>query len=118
MSAQIIGPFELYDLVVDGYRVPGVEAQENDGGTVTFIVDRRMAWTIPAGSFEDVAALVANVYAIGAGLTCAPSDAYGEPAGADLLPALARFSRVHEIASVESSEAEQDDDPRIEGTEQ
>src|SRR5690348_18086054 len=55
MSAEIVGPFEEYRLIVDGYSVPCVEARENDGGTVTFIVDKRLAWTIPAAAFDDVA---------------------------------------------------------------
>lgn len=70
--SEIVGPFTSYMLVVDGYSVPFVDVRENDGGTVTFIMDDRLAWTIPAGSFEDVAHLIATAYALGLGLPCAP----------------------------------------------
>ena len=112
MSAEIVGPFEEYRLIVDGYSVPCVEARENDGGTVTFIVDKRLAWTIPAGAFDDVAHMVAHVYAVGLGLACAPSEEYGEPDGLKLVPVMMRPGRVRAIGAVRTEEAEPDDDPR------
>ena len=101
VSAKIVGPFENYNLVVDGYSVPFVEARENDGGTVTFIVDNRLAWTIPVAAFEDVAHLVATVYAIGVGLPCPPSETHNSATYArqmESVPAVMRPSRWHEIA--------------------
>lgn len=117
-GAQIVGPFEEHRLVVDGYSVPCAEAKENDGGTVTFIMDKRLAWTVPAGAFEDVAALVATAYSLGLGLPCAPrdDDAEGDHAESfarqlERVPAMLRPSRFHEIGSVSTEEAESDDDP-------
>src|SRR5690242_10656956 len=103
MSAQIIGPFPEYRLVVRGYSVPFVDCRENDGGTVTFIMDGRLAWTIPAGAFEDVAEIVATAYALGLGLPCAPDENYDVP---DMtgIPAVMRPHRVREIGSVETNE--------------
>ena len=118
-DAAIVGPFEEYQLVVDGYSVPCAEARENDGGTVTFIMDKRLAWTIPTGAFEDVAHLVATAYALGLGLPCAPRaeelpGGNGESYGRQLerVPSMLRPSRVHEIVAVTGEEAEPDDDPR------
>lgn len=119
MTAEIIGPFEKYGLVVDGYSVPCAEAFEYDGGTVTFILDGRLGWTVPAGVFEDVAALVATAYALGLGLPCAPNEAHEDGDHAESLvrqlervPAMLRPSRVHQIGSVRTEEAEPNDDPR------
>lgn len=117
-DVSIIGPFEEYRLVVDGYDVPCAEARENDGGTVTFIMDKRLAWTIPAGAFEDVAHLVATAYALGLGLSCAPraegpggnGDSYERQL--ENVPSMLRPSRVYEIVAVSGEEAEPDDDPR------
>lgn len=117
-AASIVGPFEEYRLIVDGYSVPCAEAKENDGGTVTFIMDKRLAWTIPAGAFADVAHLVATAYALGLGLPCAPqADGLGDHAESyvrqlERVPAMLRPSRMHEIGSVQTGEAEPDDDPR------
>lgn len=95
--AEIVGPFDSYKLVVDGYTVPCVDARENDGGTVTFIVDERLAWTVPAAAFEDVAALVANVYAVGLGLPCHPKADEEPPAGFKRVPVMLRPRRILEI---------------------
>ena len=117
-AASIVGPFEEYRLIVDGYSVPCAEARENDGGTVTFILDKRLAWTIPAGAFEDVAHLVATAYALGLGLPCAPqADGLGDQAESyarqlERVPSMLRPSRMFEIGSVQTGEAESDDDPR------
>jgi hypothetical protein len=108
MSAEIVGPFDEYRLVVDGYSVPCAQARENDGGTVTFIMDNRLAWTVPAGAFDDVAALVATAYALGLGLPCAPSDTHMDGDGymrqMERVPAMMRPSRVREITSVVAGE--------------
>lgn len=118
MSASIVGPFTHRVLVVDGYSVPCAEAWENDGGTVTFLMDSRMAWDVPAGSFEAVAHLIATAYSLGLGLPCAPqADGHGdhsESFGRQLerVPAMLRPSQVHEITSVQTEEVEPDDDPR------
>lgn len=114
MSASIIGPLTRHVLVVDGYSVPCAEAWENDGGTVTFLMDGRMAWTVPAGAFEDVAALIATAYALGLGLPCSPGEDRAPTIRRQLesIPAMMRPSLVHEITSVHTEEAEPDDDPR------
>ena len=107
--AEIIGPFSEYRLVVDGYSVPFVEAHEDDGGTVTFIMDNRLAWTVPAGAFEDVAHLIATAYALGIGLPCFPSENY-EPPSMEQVPAVMRPRRTHEITSVSTIS---EDDPDV-----
>ena len=119
MSAEIVGPFEEHRLIVDGYSVPCAEAKENEGGTVTFILDKRMAWTVPAGAFEDVAAMVATAYALGLGLPCSPraEDEPGDHSESfarqmERVPSMLRPSRVHMIDAVWTEEAEPDDDPR------
>ena len=103
MSSEIVGPFSEYRLIVDGYSVPFVEAHEDDGDTVTFIMDGRLAWTIPAGAFEDVAHLVATAYALGIGLPCAPSTEY-EPPNMESIPAVMRPRRTVEITAVSVAE--------------
>lgn len=97
--SEIVGPFSEYRLVVDGYSVPFVEAREDDGGTVTFIMDNRLAWTVPAAAFAATAHLIATAYALGIGLPCAPSDQYDLPP-MDSVPAVMRPRRTMEITSV------------------
>lgn len=70
MSAEIIGPFQEHRLVVDGYRVPLVEAVEIDGGKVTFVLDKRFGFTVDAGQFEDAAWFIAQCIAVGFGASC------------------------------------------------
>lgn len=108
VSAEIIGPFQEYHLIVDGYSVPFVQAHEDDGGLVTFIMDSRLAWTVPAGAFEDVAHLIATAYALGVGLPCAPSADF-EPPGMHRLPAVMRPRRTVEIGSVSLASEDESD---------
>lgn len=72
MSIEIAGPFESYELVVDGWAVPFIDARERDGGRVEFIVDHRLGFTVGAADFEQVARLVANAVAVACGMPSHP----------------------------------------------
>lgn len=66
-SVQISGPFRSNELIVDGYSVPGIEPHEEDGGRVTFVVCGNFGYSVSAADFEQVARLIAHVYALGLG---------------------------------------------------
>jgi len=70
MTAEIIGPFEENRVVVNGCAVPGLTANHRPDGTIELIIDRRLAIDIPESLFNQVAWLVANALAIGAGYSC------------------------------------------------
>lgn len=71
-TAEIVGPFKRSHLVVDGWQVPLVDAAEQDGGRVMFVVDGRFGFSVMAGDFEQAARLVATGIAIALGLPCHP----------------------------------------------
>lgn len=62
-NAEIVGPFKEYRLVVNGWRVPLMSAQELDGGRVTLTFDNRQAIEVDAGDFEGIASFMADVIA-------------------------------------------------------
>ena len=73
MTVEIVGPFNQRALVVDGWRVPLMEAIELDGGRVALVVDNRYEYSFAAADFESAARLVATGIAVALGLPCHPS---------------------------------------------
>lgn len=65
----IIGPFPAkYRVVIDGRRIPNLNARPHDDGSVTLVVDGRFAADFPDNnSAYQAARLIANAMAIGAG---------------------------------------------------
>jgi hypothetical protein len=115
-GVEIVGPFNLRELVVDGWSVPFVQAVEVDGGRVHFMVDRRFGFDVSAGDFEQAARLVAYAVAVAIGLPCHPrGDEDKEMVGqhAHIHMAL-RPRRMHSIDGVkaEDIEPEPSNDPR------
>lgn len=49
------------DVVVDGRRVPMLEAFERDGGRVDLVFDRRLMLELDAANYEAVVGFVADV---------------------------------------------------------
>lgn len=72
-GVEIVGPFTYRELVVDGWAVPFINAIEVDGGRVHFTVDHRLGFSVSAGDFEQVAHLIANVYAVAVGMSAWPA---------------------------------------------
>ncbi len=60
-----------YEVTIDGFAVPKVEARETDNGTQCHIsLDGRFGAVIPAEHAHSVIWLLANAMAIGAGYSC------------------------------------------------
>lgn len=84
MSVEIVGPFQERRLVINGWRVPMMEAVECDGGTFNLIIDNRLALHVDAVHFDRVAQFVADVIGVCFGYGAHPnSDEWYADAGLD-----------------------------------
>ncbi len=68
---EYLSPRKSYEVTIDGYAVPFIEARESDNGTRCHIsLDQRFGIEIPATEAQSVIWLLANAFAIGAGYSC------------------------------------------------
>lgn len=72
VEVEYVGPFETTDIVIDGRRVPHLEAQLRPGGIVSVIADGRFALDLSVEEAERVVPFLANTIAIAMGYTCHP----------------------------------------------
>jgi len=68
------GPFESHDVVVDGWRVPFLQAHMASEDRVTLVVDRRLATELSVGEAERVGPLVADAVAVALGYPAHPQS--------------------------------------------
>lgn len=71
MSVRIGNRIER-GLVVNDWSVPFVEAVEQTGGRVLFVLDGRLGFEVSAADFEEAARLVANAIAVALGMPSHP----------------------------------------------
>ena len=94
------GPFRHHDVVVEGWRVPFLEAHPSDGGQVTLVLDRRLSLTLSAAEAERVVPFLADAVSVALG--------YGaHPRGDMPLPERTPYPsprRVREIAALRTGE--------------
>lgn len=69
----LIGPFEEYRVVLEGKLIPNLTAFR-EGDSICLVLDRRLSISVPKDRAYDVAWLVANALAIGAGYPCFTAD--------------------------------------------
>lgn len=69
----IIGPFEENRVVLEGKLIPKLTAQR-EGDNISLCLDNRLSIAVPKEAAYDVAWLVANAMAIGAGYPCFTAD--------------------------------------------
>lgn len=62
----LIGPFECWQVVIDGRAIPNMTARRT-GDQVVISLDNRLTIAVPADIAYQVAAFAANAMAIGAG---------------------------------------------------
>lgn len=68
---EYLPPRKSYQVTLDGFAVPKIEARETDHGTqCNIMLDERFGATIPAEHAQAVIWLLANALAIGAGYSC------------------------------------------------
>ena len=91
------GPFSHHDVVVDGWKVPFLQAHPT-GATdenVMLVLDERIAETFSVEEAERVAPFIAHAIAIALGYTSHPTEDTEQPLTKQPLP---RPVRMHGIA--------------------
>ncbi len=83
---QIVGPFQSHWVLVDGRRVPFLEAMPVNGGKISLLLDSRYAVDISVADAEGLIPWIADAIAIGMGYTCHPRPGK-EPIRASPFPA-------------------------------
>jgi len=83
---QIVGPFESHRVVVDGHRVPFLDAMPVNGGKIGLLLDGRYALDISVADADAFIPWIADAIAIAMGYTCHPR-AGKEPVRASPFPA-------------------------------
>lgn len=74
----MIGPFTEHCVVIEGRLIPNLTAY-HEGENTVLVVDRRFSITVPKDRAYDVAWLVANAMAVGAGYPCLSSESKERP---------------------------------------
>jgi hypothetical protein len=94
------GPFSRHDVVVEGWRVPFLEAHPGEGGQVTLVLDRRLSIPLSTAEAERVVPFLADAISVALG--------YGaHPRGDMPLPERTPYPsprRVREIVSLRTEE--------------
>lgn len=76
----LIGPFEVYHVVVDGRIVPNLTGRKNHDGSVSLVVDRRFCGDFPSEKIAFQAAwLIAESMAITAGYSHFAAETKDQP---------------------------------------
>lgn len=66
------GPFRHHDVVVEGWRVPFLEAQPGEGGQVTLVLDRRLSLPLSTAEAERVVPFLADAISVALGYGAHP----------------------------------------------
>jgi hypothetical protein len=98
-AVQYVGPFEYHLVVVNGRRVPYLEAALLPGGGVHLSVDRRYGLDLSLAEAERVVPFVAHAIAIGMGFVGFPEEDQDEPVRAH------GMGRVHRLEFDEGDRA-------------
>jgi hypothetical protein len=69
---EIAGPFRSHWVLVDGRRVPFLEASPANGGKISLLLDQRYSIDISAVDADALIPWIADAIAIGLGYTCHP----------------------------------------------
>jgi hypothetical protein len=73
------GPFEHHDVVVNGWRVPFLQAHLVGEDRVMLVIDRRLGTELSVGEAERVVPFVANAIAVALGYGAHPDDSTPRP---------------------------------------
>lgn len=90
-KVEYVGPFGYHDVVLNGRRLPHLEAIPIAGGRVHLSVDRRFGLDLTVAEAERVVPFVAHCLAIGLGYVGFPDE------GQDLVP-IQHMPRVHHVS--------------------
>jgi hypothetical protein len=84
-TVEIVGPLNRRVLVINGRRVPYLEASLRPGGVVTLRLDDRLVLDVAVADFDRVAKFVADCIAVASGYTSHPRPE-AEPVPRSLFP--------------------------------
>lgn len=73
-DVRSVGPFDLLEVVVNGWTVEGLQAQYLENGQVALTLDRRLGIDVPADLAGQVIEFVADAIAIAKGWSCHPTS--------------------------------------------
>lgn len=88
------GPFTHHDVVVDGWRVPFLQAHVGADDRVTLVIDRRLATELSVEEAERVVPLLADAIAVALGYGAHPTEDTPRP------PARAPYPRPERAVAV------------------
>ncbi len=71
-DCQIVGPFQSHRVIVDGRRVPFLEALPVNGGKISLLLDGRYTLDISVADADAFIPWIADAIAIAMGYTCHP----------------------------------------------
>lgn len=95
---EYVGPFHTTHVVIDGRRVPFLEAELHPGGRIELVLDGRYALDLDVGVAEHIVRFIADAIAVALGYASHPRE------GREATP-LGPFHRMTELTSFESESA-------------
>ncbi len=78
-DVEFIGPFQRHEVVLNGHRVPFIEATPMQGGRVHLCLDSRFGLDLTLQEAERVVPFLADSIAVALGYTCHPQPGWDEP---------------------------------------
>lgn len=76
---SFVGPFKHHDVVVNGWRVPFLQAHLVDEDRVMLVIDRRLGTELSVEEAERVVPFVADAIAVALGYGAHPDDSTPRP---------------------------------------
>lgn len=73
-TVEYVGPFEQWQVVVDGWEVPLLTAHPQTGGKIFLSIDRRFGLELSLKDAELVVPFLAHAIAIAGGYACHPNQ--------------------------------------------
>jgi hypothetical protein len=94
---EYVGPFKHHDVIVDGWRVPLLQAHPTDDGRVMLVLDRRLAAEFSAEEAQRIVPFVADAISVALGFGAHPREDTPRPLDWASRP---RPERVHGITAI------------------
>lgn len=76
---DFIGPFERHEVVIDGWKVPHIDADLLPGGRVHICLDNRFGIDLTVEEANRFVPFLADSIAVAMGYTCHPRDGWEGP---------------------------------------
>jgi len=78
-GVEFVGPYQHHEVVIDGWRVPFLEAHPQRGGKVLIVLDARAGLELTVAEAERVLPFLADAIAVASGYSCHPREPEQEP---------------------------------------